>query len=168
MISFKPMYELMVIAKTDSSDQVFSKVEKFLKDIDAVSVKAEKLGKKTLAYPIAKQTEGDFFLYNFDAESQTLKGLADKIRLEQEAILRHLLIKVEKPRKESKRQRVKEAESKVEEEVVKSKPTVTVTTRAKVSELTKVSNGSKTKNVKNDVDSKKAKKAVKSTKEGKS
>mgnify|MGYP001608231994 CR=1 FL=1 len=162
------MYELMVIAKTDSADEVFGKIEKFLKDIDAVSVKAEKLGKKVLAYPIAKQTEGDYFLYNFEAETQTLKGLADKIRLEQEDILRHMLVKVPKAPKVPKVSKVVTEEK---EEDVREKPKVTVTTRAKVSEGAKVSNvskGSKVSKAKDDNASKKEKKTVESKKKGKS
>lgn len=132
-------YELMVIAKIDKSDEVFGKIEKFLKDIDAVSVKAEKLGKKLLAYPIAKQTEGDYFLYNFEAETQALKGLADKIRLEQEDILRHMLIKAAKAPKVAKSTRVSKVLVEEKAEEVSVKPKVTVTTRtstAKTKEAT--------------------------------
>lgn len=142
------MYELMVIAKSDSVEDVSDKIEKFLKEIDAASVKIEKLGKKTLAYPIAKQEEAEYLLYNFDAEGKDLKTLADKIRLEQEAILRHMLIKVAKPQKPSKRQRAKEPDVEIPKEEVKAKPKVTVTTK---------SSGA----------SKSSKKAVKSTKKGK-
>lgn len=140
------MYELMVISKTESASEVFDKIAKFLKDADAQVVKSEKLGKKTLAYPIAKQTEGEYFLYSFEADSQVLKGLSDKIRLEQEAILRHLLIKATKPRKESKRPSfAKASEDKHVEEEVKVKPTVTVTTKKKVSDVSKVAKVAKAK-----------------------
>ena len=169
------MYELMVIAKTDSSDEVFGKIEKFLKDIDAVSVKAEKLGKKILAYPIAKQTEAEYFLYNFEAEGKDLKALSDKIRLEQEAILRHLLITVAKVSQAKRHQGNKALTGEVEEkktEEVKVKPTVTVTTRTEVtSSFAKASEdkkATKITKVKDDVASKKEIKAVKSTKKGKS
>lgn len=148
------MYELMIIAKIDSAEEIFGKVEKFLKDIKAESLKAERLGKKLLAYPIAKQTEAEYFLYNFEADSQALKSLSDKIRLEQEAILRHLLIKAAKPRKASKRRNVETAAVE-EEKIAEIKPKVTVTTKS-----------SRAKEVTKDA-SKKAKKTVKSTKKGK-
>lgn len=154
------MYELMVIAKTDSSDKVFEEVGKFLKDIDADSVRAEKLGKKILAYPIAKQTEAEYFLYNFEADAKSLKSLSDKIRLEQEAILRHMLVSKKVP-KVSKVRKVSKEEDKIE----KAKPKVTVTTRTKVSKVSKVLQVPK---VKEKVASKKVKKTVKSTKKGKS
>lgn len=135
------MYELMVIAKSDLVQDVSTKVEKFLKEAEAVSVKLEKLGKKTLAYPIAKQTEAEYFLYNFEAAGKDLKALSDKLRMEQEAILRHLLIKVAKV-SQAKRHRgnkvaMVEATEKKEEEV-KVKPTVTVTTKTKAPEVLKV------------------------------
>ena len=123
------MYELMVIAKIDSADEVFGKVEKFLKDIKAESLKVERLGKKLLAYPIAKQTEAEYFLYNFEADSQALKSLSDKIRLEPETILRHLLLKAAKPRKLSKRRSVGVAAVE-QEEKTEIKPKVTVTTKS--------------------------------------
>jgi ribosomal protein S6 len=158
----------MVIAKTDSSDQVFGKIEKFLKDIDAVSVKAEKLGKKILAYPIAKQTEAEYFLYYFEAEGKDLKALSDKIRLEQETVLRHLLITVAKVSKAKRHQGHKTFPEKVEEkktEEVKVKPTVTVTTKTKesssnafASEDKKVTNESKESKVKKPKTEKKGKK----------
>lgn len=147
-------YELMIIAKIDSAEEIFGKVEKFLKDIKAESLKIERLGKKLLAYPIAKQTEAEYFLYNFEAESQALKGLSDKIRLE-ETILRHLLIKAAKPRKASKRRNVETAAVE-EEKIAEIKPKVTVTTKS-----------SRTKEVTEDA-SKKAKKTVKSKKKGSS
>lgn len=143
----------MIIAKIDSSEEIFGKVEKFLKDIKAESLKTERLGKKLLAYPIAKQTEAEYFLYNFDADSQAIKSLSDKLRLEQEAILRHLLLKVAKPRKASKRHSVQTAV--VQEEVKdETKPKVTVTTK---SSRVKVKAGDA---------SKKEKKTVKSPKKG--
>lgn len=152
------MYELMVIAKTETADEVFGKVEKFLKDIDAVSLNAQKLGKKVLAYPIAKQTEAEYFLYNFEAEGKDLKALTDKIRLDQEAVLRHLLITVAKVSKAKRHQGNKTSMDKVEEkktEEVKVKPTVTVTTKTKVSDVSKVSKVSKVKKPKTEKKGKK-------------
>ena len=151
------MYELMVIAKSDLAGEVSGKVEKFLKEINAASVKLEKLGKKTLAYPIAKQSEAEFFLYNFEAEGKDLKALSDKIRLEQEAVLRHLLIKVAKATKVSKHRRleVQDESALITKEEVKVKPKVTVTTKSGLGKERKATT------------SKSEKKTVKSTKKGK-
>lgn len=95
MISFI-MYELMVIAKTDGAGEVGAKVEKALKDFGAGEVKVEKMGKKTLAYPIAKQTEAEYLLFNFEAEGEAVGKIDSMLRLEREAILRYLIIKGKK------------------------------------------------------------------------
>lgn len=139
MISFYPMYELIVVGTVDGASALFDRVEKFLKEAGAQNVKSEKMGKKLLAYKIAKQTEGEYFLFNFDADPAEILGLDRKLRLEQEAVLRHLLIKtkaikVSKARKVLKaeiRTEVKEPEVKKTE--VKIKPKVTVTTKVTTS-----------------------------------
>ena len=86
-------YELMaVINPKADADATAKKIEKFIEDAKAQNVKVEKLGRKELAYPIKKQKEADYFLFSFDAEGEGIKGIGDKIRLEQEAVLRYLVI----------------------------------------------------------------------------
>jgi hypothetical protein len=122
------------------------------------------MGKKPLAYKIAKQTEAEYFLFNFDANPVEILTLDRKLRLEQEAVLRHLLIKT-KPVKESKKAKVKveslfqngnvSSEKKEEASKIEAKPKVTVTTKVttkpqakvttkkKVAKVTKVAKGKK-------------------------
>ena len=87
------MYELLVIGKAGDGDAVFSKVEKILKGVKASSVKSKKMAKKALAYPIAKQTEADYLLFNFEAEGGAVKDIGDSLKLEQEDVLRYLIIR---------------------------------------------------------------------------
>ena len=101
--------------------QTASKIEKFLKDAQAEGVKVEKLGRKDLAYTIKKQKEADYYLFNFDAPGDGLRGVTDKIRLEQEAVLRYLVIKA-KAKDLVKRQK------KVAEQEAEQKTKVTVKT----------------------------------------
>lgn len=139
MISFHSMYELVVVGTVDGAGALFDRVENFLKEANAQNVKSEKMGKKLLAYKIAKQTEGEYFLFNFDADPAQILGLDRKLRLEQEAVLRHLLIKT-KAIKASKARKVLKAEVKpevkepeVKKTEVKIKPKVTVTTKVTTS-----------------------------------
>src|SRR3990172_1990158 len=87
-------YELMAVLnpKVDT-EATAKKIEKFIEDAKAQNVKVEKLGRKELAYPIKKQKEADYFLFYFDAEGEGITGISDKIRLEQESVLRYLVIK---------------------------------------------------------------------------
>ena len=87
------MYELIVIGKTGNGDAVFSKVEKIVKDAKATDVKVSKMGKRELAYPIEKQTEADYFLFNFEAEGSAIGDISESLRLEQDDILRYLILK---------------------------------------------------------------------------
>ncbi len=131
MISFHSMYELMVVGTVDGAAALFEKVEKFLKEASAQNVKSEKMGKKLLAYKIAKQTEAEYFLFNFDADPSEILQLDRKIRLEQEGVLRHLLIKTKpiRAKKVSRLAKVKETVEEPKVEKVKAAPKVTVTTK---------------------------------------
>lgn len=71
-------------------------VEKSVKDAGASAIKVSNLGKKQLAYPIKRNTEGDYYLVNFEAEGAAIKAIGDKLRLEQEVLLRYLIIKSHK------------------------------------------------------------------------
>ena len=104
----------------------FEKVEKILADANASAVSTEKLGKKLLSYPIKKQAEGEYFLFNFEAEGEAANNIASTLRLEQDLVLRYLIIR----KKESKRRKKHAAKAveTTEEEEVKTKK-VTKTTK---------------------------------------
>lgn len=137
------MYELMIAANIKTSEVLASKVDKALKESNAAGVKFEKLGKKTLAYPIEKQTEADYLLYNFDAEGEAVGKLTDVLRLEQDAVLRYLLVKT----KVSKKSTIgTKGEEGAVEEVKTSKVTVKTKVVAKESKkMVKQKKGSKSK-----------------------
>ena len=96
-------YELMVVAhpKEDPSSLV-GKLEKFIKDASAQEIKVEKMGKKTLAYPIAKQLEAEYFLFNFEAPAEAISQISQNLRLERDVILRYLFTKISKVTKVTK------------------------------------------------------------------
>ena len=86
-------YELMAVLNPKADTEATAKkIEKFIEDAKAQNVKVEKRGRKELAYPVKKQKEADYFLFYFDAEGEGIKGIGDKIRLEQESVLRYLVI----------------------------------------------------------------------------
>lgn len=63
-------YEMLVIldATTDNQSEEISKIEELLKNLGGTVSKTDAWGKKTLAYPIRKQTEGYYVLFNFELE----------------------------------------------------------------------------------------------------
>lgn len=143
------MYELIVVGKVEGADTLFTKVEKLIKDANASSVSVQKMGKKVLAYPIKKQTEAEYFLFNFEAPGESILDITQGLRLEQEQVLRYMMLRTAEGR--GKVVSGKSAVEKVEGVEAKAKPVLKSAAR-------KIVVKSKTK-----VDTKK----VKSTKLGK-
>ena len=114
-------YELMaVINPKADAEATAKKIEKFIADSKSQNVKVEKLGRKELAYPIKKQKEADYFLFYFDGSGDGLKGIGDKIRLEQEAVLRYLVIKAKAKEIAQKQKKAKEEEGRSAKVTVKT------------------------------------------------
>lgn len=63
-------YEMLVIldATTENQSEEISKIEELLKNLGGTVSKTDAWGKKTLAYPIRKQPEGYYVLFNFELE----------------------------------------------------------------------------------------------------
>jgi len=55
-------------ATTENQSEEISKIEELLKNLGGTVSKTDAWGKKTLAYPIRKQTEGYYVLFNFELE----------------------------------------------------------------------------------------------------
>ena len=131
----------MLVTNTEKGDSLLVRVEKVLKESSS-NLKVERLGKKTLAYKIKKQTDANYYVLSFEAEGSFVKPLTDKLRLEQEDLLRFLLLKkVEK----KPRRKIRKVVEEVKEEP-KDKPKVTVAVRSRASvKSTKVKSTKSTK-----------------------
>lgn len=110
------MYELIVAGKADSAAALFEMVEKMLKGANASSLVSSKMGKKSLAYPINAQTEAEYFVFNFEAPSESILAISDGLRLEQEMVLRYMIV-TQKVSKVSKVQEESKVEAKVKASV---------------------------------------------------
>src|SRR3989344_5781667 len=121
-------YELMLVTNTEKGDSLLVRVEKVLKE-SRRNLKVERLGKKTLAYKIKKQADANYYVLSFEAEGSFVKPLTDKLRLEQEDLLRFLLLKNVEKKSHRKTKKVVEE---VNEEP-KDKPKVTVAVRSRAS-----------------------------------
>ena len=133
-------YELMLVVSPEVDiDPVISRVEKSIKDASATGVKINKLGKKPLSYKIAKHNEGEYVLFNFEAGGEAVGAVSKRLKLEQEAILRYLVVKIKVSRVPKVPKVSKEIGKQERREKVKSKVTVqTVSSREKKTEITKV------------------------------
>jgi len=88
-------YELVFIAKADLDEtllnDVINRVQSWITDAGGEIVKVDLWGKRRLAYPIRKQTEGIYVLMNVKMDPKLGATLERNLGLA-EAILRFLLI----------------------------------------------------------------------------
>ena len=63
-------YEMLVMleASIESHSDEVAKIEEVIKNLGGTLTKTDEKGKKALAYPIRKKTEGYYVLFNFDLE----------------------------------------------------------------------------------------------------
>lgn len=89
-------YEMMYIldARLDEETQktINEKIKETIVKIGGTFDKAELWGRRRLAYPINKKTEGLYMLSHFEAESRSLKELTRVLNIT-EGLLRHLVIR---------------------------------------------------------------------------
>lgn len=125
-------YELMLVTvPTAAGESLVGRFEKILKDAN-VTVKVINMGRKKLGYPIRKQTDADYFLLDFETEGKVVLPVLSRLRLEQEDLLRYMLLK-KKAFKPSKKKHGK-LEVKAEAEKVEAPKVAKVTVVTKVSD----------------------------------
>jgi len=86
-------YELILVVKTSLTEALRKKlvagVKALLKDVEIV--KESEIGQKTLAYKIRREANG--FYFDFVLEGEKIPQDLEKKLLENENILRHLLLR---------------------------------------------------------------------------
>lgn len=89
-------YELMYVLNTrldeEAQGAVNTKISDTIKKIGGTIDNTEVFGRRRLAYPIQKQTEGLYMITNFQADSKSLKELDYMMNIT-EGLLRHLVIR---------------------------------------------------------------------------
>ena len=88
------IYELVVVQKPSLTDaqrkKILDMVKSLLKDM---KVSIEDLGQKQLAYPIKHENSGHYSMLTVEAESATITSDFEKRLMQEEGILRHLVIR---------------------------------------------------------------------------
>ena len=91
-------YELVVILSPEvAEDQVDPAVERVSHSISSKGgsiAGVERWGRRRLAYPIKRFTEGNYIITRFELAPQTVAELESQLELNEE-VIRHLLVKVE-------------------------------------------------------------------------
>ena len=110
-----PKYELMYIigghVSDDEAPKVAEEVKKFIETSGGIIEKHEELGKKKLAYPIAKAKNAFYIVDNFSAPGENVNDIEHKIRTSQN-IIRHLIINMDEALERMEKDRVVQAKMK--------------------------------------------------------
>lgn len=92
-------YEILFIVRSDLEEKAIKAVakdlEKVLVDKKAKILSSKEMGQKELAYEINKQKSGYYFLINVEASNEAIKEF-DRVALINEAVIRHLIVKLDK------------------------------------------------------------------------
>jgi len=88
-------YEAMFIFRADLDEETLEKevgeLQTIIKDTGQGSVTFEKIGTKTLAFPVKKRNEGFYVCYNFEAQPATIVKIKEEIK-HRDNILRSLFL----------------------------------------------------------------------------
>lgn len=91
----KQIYELTVILSpqlsADTQTKTLKSLETLIEKAQGKVVRQDDWGKKTLAYPIAKQTEGVYKHWNVELPTEGVTQVVAKLR-HTEGLLRHLIV----------------------------------------------------------------------------
>jgi small subunit ribosomal protein S6 len=105
----KNKYELTLLLKTSASvkdrEKLTGEIKKYIKD--GKLVKDQDLGKRFLAYSIAKEKEANYSLLVLEMQGSDVSSLSKALKMNN-IILRHLFVKVIEKKKKDKKSSKKE------------------------------------------------------------
>jgi len=92
-------YELTVIVRPELTeeerDKVLAKVESVITTAKGEILSRDMWGRRDLAYPIKKYTEGIYILFTFTAPSEATQDIDYRVKINDD-IIRHLIVKADK------------------------------------------------------------------------
>jgi small subunit ribosomal protein S6 len=100
----------MYIGTPETADEDITKlnesIEKIISDAGGSVSKTEVMGRRKLAYPIQKKTEGHYTLFEIEGSGQEIAELERRMRVN-DAIMRFITVRVDEERKTAEKHRSK-------------------------------------------------------------
>jgi len=89
-------YELLYLVAANYTEEellpIKEKIKKLLEKFEGEITLEDSFGKKKLAYPIKKNHQGYYLLYEFDLDGENLEKIKKELKLTNE-VLRHIIVK---------------------------------------------------------------------------
>jgi small subunit ribosomal protein S6 len=100
----------MYIGTPETSDEDITKlneaIEKMITDDGGSIVKTESMGRRKLAYPIQKKTEGHYTLFEIEGSGQEIAELERRMRVN-DTVMRYITVRVDEDRKTAEKHRAR-------------------------------------------------------------
>jgi small subunit ribosomal protein S6 len=104
------VYEVMYIGTPDAADDDITKlneaIEQMITKEGGSVVRTDNMGRRRLAYPINKKTEGHYVLFEIEDSGQTIAELERRMRVN-DTIMRYITVRVDEDRKAAEKNRAK-------------------------------------------------------------
>ena len=109
-MAIKRVYEVMYIGTPETADEDIVKLNETIEELvvkeGGTVVKTENIGRRKLAYPISKKTEGHYVLFEIEDSGQTIAELERRMRVN-DTVIRYITVRVDEERKTAEKHRVK-------------------------------------------------------------
>lgn len=103
-------YEVMYIVDPDTASDKIAKlneaVGKLIEKEGGTVVRLDDVGRRNLAYPINKKTEGHYVLFEIEGSGQEIAELERRMRVN-DMIMRYITVRVDEDRKKADKMRAK-------------------------------------------------------------
>jgi small subunit ribosomal protein S6 len=100
------MYIGMPETADDDITKLNESIEKIITDAGGSIVKTEVMGRRKLAYPIQKKTEGHYTLFEIEGSGQEIAELERRMRVN-DVVMRYMTVRVDEERKTAEKHRAK-------------------------------------------------------------
>lgn len=104
------VYEVMYIGSPEATDEDIVKLNTAIEEMVAKEggtvVRTDNIGRRKMAYPIKKKTEGHYVLFEIEDSGQTIAELERRMRVN-DTIVRYITVRVDEDRKKADKLKAK-------------------------------------------------------------
>jgi small subunit ribosomal protein S6 len=105
-------YEVMFIVDTKVSDEDIKRLNENLQQViidqGGTITRQEDMGRRQLAYPIGRQTEGQYVLFEVDGSGREIAELERRMRVNDQ-VIRYITVRVDEDRRRAEKFKAKRA-----------------------------------------------------------
>ena len=106
------IYEIVLIVETETPDDEYARLRENLQQIvtdqGGTVTKSEDMGRRTLAYPIGRKTDGNYLLLEVEGTGREIAELERRMRVN-DRVIRYITVRVDEDRRRAEKFKAKRA-----------------------------------------------------------